>query len=516
MRHKVKIFDAGFILVVLFAVGLFAFEVDIILHQGHVSQHEQTIELDELLILATLFVSGALFYTWRRASEHKRENRARLAAESEVLQLALHDPLTGLPNRRQFDQALKAALESAPVAPEAHAVLLLDLNSFKKINDVHGHPVGDQVLIHVGLRLLRAAREGDLVARLGGDEFVILARNVAGADGAASIGLRILEGLADPVAIGGFRHQVGAAIGIALAPEDGVTAEELLRKADVALYRAKAEKKSGLHFFEEAMDARLLERDRLEKALLVDMDGEAFQLFFQPAARVGGGLVARFEARFLWSNAEFGDLAPERFVQVADDAGVLAKLIERLLARACAEAVQWPATVRLAFNLPGALIHDAGLASRVLSVIASSALSPARLELEIDEGALVRDTAAAHALIGPLREAGVAVVADHFGTGYSNIQNLQKLQLDGVKIDPSFIAAMVEDSKAAAMVRALVAVGQGFELSVRADGVQTAAQEAALAEQGCQLTQGALYGGPLTAAQALAVVRRDMGDPLGA
>ncbi|NIJ35859.1 diguanylate cyclase (GGDEF)-like protein [Sphingopyxis panaciterrae] len=507
MRHRVKIFDAGFIFVVLLAVGLVALEVDIILHQGHVTQHEQTIELDELLILATLFVSGALFYTWRRAREHKRENAARIAAEGEVLQLALHDPLTGLPNRRQFDQALKAALEAVPAAPEAHAVLLLDLNGFKKINDVHGHPVGDQVLIHVGLRLLRAAREGDLVARLGGDEFVVLARNVAGPDGAASIGLRILEGLTEPVAIGGLRHQVGASIGIALAPQDGVNAEELLRKADVALYRAKSEKKSGLHFFEEAMDERLRERDRLEKALLADMGGAAFQLFFRPAAGAGGAAVARLEAQLVWRSAEFGDLAPERFVPVAEEAGVLAELVEGALARACAEAVQWPATVRLAYNLPGPLLHDAGLAERLLSVIAGTGLSPARIELEIDEGALVRDTAAAHALIGPLREAGVAVVADHFGTGYSNIQNLQKLKLDGVKIDPSFVAAMVEDSKAAAMVRALVAVGQGFELSVRADGVRTAAQEAALAAQGCQLTQGDLYGGPLTAAQALAAVR---------
>lgn len=507
MRHKVKIFDMGFILVVLLAVGLFAFEVDIILHQGHVSQHEQTIELDELLILATLVVSGALFYTWRRAREHKRENEARVAAEKEVLQLALQDPLTGLPNRRQFDQALKAALEAVPAAPEAHAVLLLDLNGFKKINDVHGHPVGDEALVHVGLRLLRAVREGDLVARLGGDEFVILARNVAGADGAASIGLRILEGLVEPVTIGGFRHQVGAAIGIALAPHDGVNAEELLRKADVALYRAKSENKPGLHFFEERMDERLRERDRLEKALLADMAGDAFQLFFRPAAGAGGGSVARLEAQILWRNAEFGDLAPERFVPVAQEAGVLAELVERMLARACTEAVQWPDTVRLAFNLPGPLLQDAGLASRLLSVIAESGLPPGRLELEIDEGALVRDTTAAHALIGPLREAGVAVVADHFGTGYSNIQNLQRLQLDGVKIDPSFVAAMVEDSKAAAMVRALVAVGQGFELSVRADGVRTAAQEAALAAQGCQLTQGDLYGEPLTAEQARAIVR---------
>src|SRR5258706_3537217 len=243
IRHRVKLFDIGFIAVVLAVATLFAFEVDVFENDAKGTQHQETIEVDELMALTTLVVGGILFYTWRRAREHKRENVLRIAAEREVMTLALHDPLTGLPNRRQFDDSLKAALGEVPTAPEAHAILLLDLNGFKKINDVHGHPVGDQVLIHVGARLLRAVRDGDLVARLGGDEFAVLARNVAGAEGAATLALRIIESLSTPVTVGGVHHVVGTAIGVALSPQDGEAADELLRKADVALYRAKADRK---------------------------------------------------------------------------------------------------------------------------------------------------------------------------------------------------------------------------------------------------------------------------------
>lgn len=509
MRHRVKIFDGGFILVALLTAALCAFEFDVFESEGHVSQRQETIELDELLMLATLTVSGSLFYTWRRAREHQRENVARVAAEKEVRNLALHDALTGLPNRRQFDQALKDALATAPTAPEAHAILLLDLNGFKKINDVHGHPTGDQVLIHVGARLLRALREGDLVARLGGDEFVVLARNVAGADGATTIGRRILESLIEPVTVGGVRHQVGTSIGVSLSPQDGTEADELVRRADVALYRAKAERRSGLRFFEKAMDARLYERDTLEQALMADLRTDAFALRFQPAAAVKGGAVGRFEAMPVWRRGSLGDLAPDRFVPIAEDAGVLAELMEQLLRRAGAAAATWPATVRLAFNLPGALLQDTTVGLRIQSALAASGVAPARLDLEIDEGALIRDAEAASALIAPLRAAGVRIVAAHFGTGYSDLKNLQKLQLDGIKIDRSFVAAMVHDRKAAVMVKALVAVGQGLDLSVSADGVRSAAQQAALAAQGCELAQGDLYGSPLTANEALSLVRAD-------
>jgi diguanylate cyclase (GGDEF)-like protein len=504
VRHRVKIFDLGFILVVLAAAALFAFEVDIFANEAGISQRQETLELDELLLLTTLVVSGALFYTWRRAREHKRENTRRLAAEREVLNLAMHDPLTGLPNRRQLDDALTTALSTIPTAPEAHAVLVLDLNGFKKINDVYGHPVGDQVLIHVGVRLLRAVRDGDLVARLGGDEFAVLARNVAGAEGATNIALRIIESLSTPVTVDGVRHTVGAAIGVALSPHDGETAEELLRKADVALYRAKADHKSAVRFFEAEMDARLHEREDLERALQVAVEQDSFELRYQPT-RVSGNRVAGFEALPRWRHPILGELEPERFLPIADEMGLLAPLTEQLLRKACTAAASWPSDVRMSFNLPGPLLVDAQFGLRILGALADTKFPPMRLDLEVDEGVLIREAEAAKALLTPLRSAGVSIIADNFGTGYSDLKNLHRLKLDGIKIDRTFVAAMLHDRRAAVLVKALIGIGHGLDLVVMADGVGSEQQQAALAAQGCDQGQGALYGEALSADEAAAL-----------
>ncbi|GLK66537.1 putative bifunctional diguanylate cyclase/phosphodiesterase [Hansschlegelia plantiphila] len=514
LRNRVKIFDAGLVLIFLGVAALFAFEVDVFENEAGLPPRQQTIELDELLVLTTLTMCCVLFYTWRRARDHKRENAQRLAAEQEVLTLALQDPLTGLPNRRQFDEALTAALKVVPSAPEAHAIFMVDLNGFKKINDVHGHPVGDEVLIHVGARLLRAVRENDLVARLGGDEFAVIARNVVGAEGASTIARRIVENLGPPVAINGVGHPVGAGVGIALSPHDGLTAIELLRKADVALYRAKAERSTGIRFFEPEMDARLHERDALERALRDAVESDSFVIRFQPTSLIGGDGIAGFEASPRLTHPVLGEIEPERFLPIAEETGLLGALTEQSLRKACAAAASWPPTVRLSFNLPGPLLLDAGFGPRILAVAAETGLAPARLDVEIDEGALMREAEAASKLLTPLRSAGVSIVADHFGTGYSDLKNLHRLKLDRVKIDGSFISAMGHDRQAAVMVRALIGIGQGLDLEVIADGVVTEEQRTTLSLQGCGQGQGALYGGQVSAEEAAALVRPDAGGAI--
>lgn len=496
-RHRVKVFDAGLVTILLAAAALFALEADVFAHESSLIRHQGSIELNELLALMTLLMICILGYSWRRAREHSRENGLRLAAEQEVMALALQDPLTGLPNRRQFDEALEAALSKVPVAPEAHAVLLLDLNGFKKVNDVHGHQTGDQLLIHVGARLLRAVRDGDLVARLGGDEFAVIAANVAGAPGATSIALRIIESLAAPISIGTINHPIGTAIGIALAPQDAIGAEELLRKADVALYRAKTERASAVRFFEPEMDARLHERDELERSLRAGLDGKAFTLRFQPIVDPEGRIVS-FEAIPRWELPGMGDVDGERFLPVAEEMGVLPILVEQLLRQACLAANLWSSRVRLSFNLPGALITDAAFGLRILIVLGETGLSPDRLSLEIDEGALFRDAELAGAVLAPLRRAGVSIIADHFGTGYSDLKNFRKLQLDGVKIDASFVGTMGHDRQAAVLVKAMIGIAHGMDLTLAADGVATEEQRAALHACGCDRVQGDLYGSDLT------------------
>ncbi len=506
-RHRHRARDAALVAIALAFAGLYAFEVDLFEGGAPLSEAQKRVEVDELLALTALTMVGVLFYSWRRAAEYKREVASRVAAEKEALTLAFRDPLTGLWNRRRFDDALRSALRVVPAAPEAHAVFMLDLNGFKKINDLHGHPVGDEVLIHVGSRLLRAVRDGDLVARLGGDEFAILARNVSGAEGAAYIGQRIVDSFAEPVTAGGAAHPVGAAVGVALSPQDGQEREDLLRKADVALYRAKAERKATMRFFEREMDARLRERDALERALRTAVERDAFVLRFQPAGFVGQDRIASFEASPRWPHPAFGELEADRFAPIAEEAGLLAELTAQLLRKACRAASTWPAPVRLAFNLPGGLLADTSFAARILAILAETPFPANRFDLEIDEGALIRDTEAAEALMTPLRSAGVSIVADHFGTGYSDLKNLNRLKLDRVKIDPGFIAAMTHDRQAAVMVRALIGVGQGLDLDVIADGVTTEDQMAALAGEGCGQAQGAFYGGAVTAEEALALVR---------
>jgi predicted signal transduction protein with EAL and GGDEF domain len=361
------------------------------------------------------------------------------------------------------------------------------------------------MLVQASQRIARVLRDGDVVARLGGDEFAILSRNLLGSEAAASIGLRVLECLVAPVVVDGVRHQVGASIGVALSPQDGHGAEELLRKADVALYRAKAEGRSGMRFFELAMDQRLRERDALEQALVADLHTEAFQVRFQPVATVDGAGVTRFEALPRWRRDGQDELEPDRFTPIAEEAGVLAELTEDMLARSCRIAAVWPPHVRLAFNLPSPLVRDTTFGLRIQSVLAETGFPPNRLAIEIDEGALIREPDAAAALIAPLRQAGISIVADHFGTGYSDLRKLQRLQIDGVKIDRTFVGAMTRDRKAAVMVKALIGVGLGLDLSVIADGVHTEEQRSALAAEGCLSAQGALYGGALEPEQTLAL-----------
>lgn len=506
MRNRVRIFDLGFVLALIGVATLFTFEADIFVNEARDSVEKLKFELNELLVLATLVMAGVLYYVWRRAVEHKRENVRRLQAEQEVLKLALHDPLTSLPNRRHFDESLKAALKTVPTAPEAHAIFFFDLNGFKKVNDIHGHPVGDQLLIHVSARLLRAKREGDLVARLGGDEFAVIARNIAGSEGAASLARRMTECFDSPFILDGVRHQIGTAIGIALTPHDGVEGAELLRKADVALYRAKVEKKTAVRFFEAGMDAHLHERDELERALQDSVNDDALFLRFKPSVNASDGAITGFEVLPRWRHPTLGDLGSDRLLPIAEDAGLLASVTQILFRQACRAASTWPPKVRLAYNFPGALLSDTTIGLRILAALSEAGLSPTRLDLEVDEGALVREAESGQALISLLRKAGISIVADHFGTGYANLQNLQQLQIDRIKIDPSFVSAMLDDRRAAVMVRALISIGQGLDVGVAADGVMTLDQQAALAAQGCEVSQGDLVGGPVDEAEAEALV----------
>jgi diguanylate cyclase (GGDEF)-like protein len=502
IRHRFRFIDGMVVLgAALFALYL-GLTYDIFSDGPGRTAKAADLEMDELLLVAGVLFAG-LAWAVRRLLRERKETARRTAAEREIRALAFHDPLTGLPNRRQFDDALKAAVAAPPGANAAHAVLMLDLNGFKKVNDVHGHPIGDEVLMHVAARLTQAVRQGDMVARLGGDEFAVLATRLAGPEAATGLALRIIEELKPAIEAGGREHDVGSAIGIALTPQDGTEPAELLRKADIALYRAKGQGQSAMRFFEPEMDVHVRERDRMEFELRQAVASEAIRPFYQPLVDLKSGRVQAFEALARWTHPQMGVIEPDRYIPLSEDCGLIAPLTDQLLARACADAVTWPGEIRLAFNISPALLYDASFPLRVMTHLGRSGLAPGRLELEITESALVRDLQAAQAALGQLRATGVRIALDDFGTGYSSLYHLRNFQLDKIKIDRSFIEAMAEEADSAAIVRALVGLGAGLGLEVTAEGVETEEQRRLLSLDGCVQGQGFLYSPAVDAAAAL-------------
>lgn len=470
MRHRVNLQELGLVLAVMLVLAYIAFAIDIFVTEDAVTPADIMIELNEALLLGSVLAVGLLIFAARRYADQRREMTRRIAAERQARELAYQDPLTGLANRRQFEEALRVAIASPPKAGAAHAVLMLDLNGFKQINDTYGHGIGDDVLAIVAQRLLRAVRDGDLVARLGGDEFIILARHLLGPEAAMSIALRILQGLAEPITTGRVRHDIGTGIGIVLLPSDAQTAVEAFRKADVALYRAKAERRSTFRFFEADMDRLVRERDQLERELRRAIELDLIKPRFQPSFDLKTGAVVGFEAVPSWVSSDTGDIRPERFLPLAEETGLIHELGRRVLEHACRAALQWPASVMLSIDILPGQLKDRNLGHTMLRSLRAVGLDPTRFEIEIAESMIVRDLETAKSALGPLRDVGVKVTLDNFGTGYSTLYHMQEFKLDKVKIDRRFIESM-DEADAAKIIRALAGLGHGLGLTVSAEGL---------------------------------------------
>ncbi len=514
MRNRLTLQDLAMILAIMLVATFLAFEFDIYANQNSVTPREKTIELDEALTLGGMLCFGLLIFavlTVRRYQDQKQETRRRTDAEQHARKLAFQDPLTGLANRRQFDEALNAAIAAPPGAGASHAVFLLDLNGFKQVNDVSGHSTGDELLIIVAQRLSTAVREGDLVARIGGDEFAILSKHLMGAEAATSIAMRVLHSFEEPILAGRKSHQIGSGIGIALIPSDATTLREALRKADIALYRAKSERRSALRFFEEEMDRFVQERDQLDRDLRAAIAADAIHPVFQPVVDLKRNNVIGFEAIPRWIDASLGEIPMNRFIPVAEENGTIHELFERLLKESCAVAAHWPEGVTLALDIFPSQLKDRGLHSRILSILEASGVVPARLELEIAESSLVQDLEGAQEILGALRKAGVRIVLDNFGTGYSSLYHLRNFKLDKIKIDRSFIETL-GTQESAEIVSALVGLGRGLGLTIVAEGVKDPKQRASLLATGCEQGQGLLFSGAVSAEETMTFFPNRTGD----
>ncbi|HET9107449.1 MAG TPA: EAL domain-containing protein [Steroidobacteraceae bacterium] len=508
-RNKKQALDLGILVMGLLVAAFISYEVDLFSVQGTLSARQKGIDLDESLFLGILFTAGMFAYSVRRLLEQKKEVRRRMTAEQQARELALQDPLTGLANRRQFDEALAAAVLAPPAAGNAHAVLLLDLNGFKRINDVHGHGAGDQVLIAVAHRLRGAIRGEHLVARLGGDEFVVLARQLAGAESATSIANRIAQIFDEPVSVAGVKHTVGAAIGISLLPINAETAADALRMADVALYRAKTERRTVARFFDPGMDKHVCERNQLESELRSALAARSIDIRFRPSFDLRTRRVVGFDAVPYWNHRVLGEVSPERFIPIAEDTGLIHELVEYTLAGACAAARGWPREITVGVAMFPSQLGNEDAKDRIFGVLSRAGLSPSRLEVHIPEAALVQDLPSARKTLGELRAQGVRVALANFGTGYSSLYHLRNVKLDKIKIDRRFVDHLGPEFDGTMVISALVGLGHGLGLTIAADGIESRGQQESVLRAGCDLGQGALYSNPLSVSEATSLLSED-------
>jgi diguanylate cyclase (GGDEF)-like protein/PAS domain S-box-containing protein len=418
----------------------------------------------------------------------------RKRAEARITHLAHHDTLTGLPNRAAFSSHLAATLDRHQASNALFAILCLDLDRFKEINDVFGHAVGDAVLQEMSRRL-RAAAGNAFLARLGGDEFMVISTDGVDPSTVAALAERLLASVANELEIDSRRLRLGLSIGVAIFPADGADGSALLANADAALYRAKAEGRGVIRFFEPEMDMRLRDQRALQQELHSAFDNGHLFLDYQPQARIGGEVVG-FEALVRWRTPTRGLVPPGTFVPLAEESGMIIPIGEWILREACREAASWPKPLQIAVNLSPVQFRHGDLAALVHTVLLETGLPASRLELEITEGVLIDDFSRAVGILRRLKALGVRIAMDDFGTGYSSLSYLQSFPFDKIKIDRSFMLNLERSPQSAAIIRAVIGLGRGLELPITAEGVETQDQLAFLSRESCDQIQGYLIGRP--------------------
>ncbi len=430
----------------------------------------------------------------------------RRRVEARIVYLAQHDALTGLLNRALFNERMEQAIGRAAPGQQC-AVLSLDFDRFKAVNESFGHTVGDRVLALAAARLRGCVRDQDTPTRIGGDKFAVLVVGIAGPDAAGEVAQRVLHALGGPYALDDLTIEVGVSIGVAITPGDGVRADALLRSAELALYRAKTEERGTCRFFEPDMDARLHARIALKADLRTALEGNQFDLWYQPLIGRKGGICG-FEALLRWHHPTRGMISPVDFIPLAEETGLILPLGDWVLRRACAEAAGWPPDIKVAVNLSPAQFRRRALVETVREALADAELPAARLELEITESLLLANTEATLGMLHELRALGVGIAMDDFGSGYSSLRYLRSFPFDKVKIDRSFIRDLPDQADSIAIVRAVVTLCRSLGIATTAEGVETEHQMLHLQSEGCTELQGFLFSRPRPAAEIPSLLLR--------
>ncbi|MDF0498072.1 bifunctional diguanylate cyclase/phosphodiesterase [Bradyrhizobium yuanmingense] len=430
-----------------------------------------------------------------------------LEAQAKISHMARHDALTSLPNRVLFHEQLEQGLRQTKSGDQL-AVLCLDLDHFKDINDSLGHPIGDALLKEVGRRLEATVGEQDTVARLGGDEFAVVQIGRSEEIAARSLAGRLVEVISAPYQIDDHQIVIGVSIGISLSPQDGSNPDELLKNADLALYRAKADGRGTYRFFETGMDARAQARRLLEMDLRAALQRDEFEVYYQPIREVASGRVVAFEALLRWNHPQRGLIAPISFIPLAEETGLIVQLGEFVLRSACADAATWPDDVDVAVNLSPVQFKSPNLIAAVTEALAISGLGARRLELEITESVLLQNSEATLTTLHELRAMGVRISLDDFGTGYSSLSYLRSFPFDKIKIDRSFVSELATREDSMAIIRAVTGLGRSLGIVTTAEGVENDAQLELLRREGCTQAQGYLFSKPRPASDVAIMLER--------
>jgi diguanylate cyclase (GGDEF)-like protein/PAS domain S-box-containing protein len=432
----------------------------------------------------------------------------RKRAEAEIVHLARHDVLTGLANRAEFNEKLEEASKRLKRGGAAITVMMLDLDRFKSVNDMYGHPAGDELLVEVGRRLKSTLRETDLLARLGGDEFAILQEGgPAQHEGAIALALRILTAISEPFDLGGFEVNIGTSVGIAMAPEHGTEPEELLKSADLALYTAKTQGRSDYRIYQPGMLEDATSQQLAESELRDAIAEERFELHYQPVVDVATRQICGVEALVRWRHPDKGLVGPDQFIPLAESTGLIAPIGEWILQRACADAAKWPAHIRLAINISAVQFKKGNLFEIILCALVESGLEPERLELEITETSLLENQEAHLATIRQLKNLGITLALDDFGTGYSSVTYLTNFPFDKIKIDRTFTHGVLERRDYAAVVSSVLTLAKGLDKVTTVEGIETEQQFEYMRQAGVDLAQGYLFSPAVPASELDFTVR---------
>jgi diguanylate cyclase len=430
--------------------------------------------------------------------------------EEDIGRIAAYDALSGLHNRRSFDLQLDEHLARIQRNDSQIALLLLDLDKFKPVNDLHGHKVGDELIRAVARRLRELVRGGDCVARVGGDEFAIIQSDIDKPRDAALLGQRILEALREPFVLGDVEANIGVSIGIALSPVDATERESLVRMADTALYQAKSEGRNRFSFFERDMDRSMQMSRIVAEDLRAAIDNDELVLHYQPQMSADGLRVLGAEALVRWHHPVHGLIPPNDFIPIAEQRGLIMPLSQWVLRRACLDGLKWP-DLRIAVNISPIDFRNADFVANVTSILAETNFDPSRLELELTEGVVVEDADAAEQAMVELHSHGISLALDDFGTGYSSLIYLRRFAFDKIKIDRSFLEYMETTGESAILVHSVVHLGRALGLRVCAEGVETGEQHRFLQAVGCHELQGYFFSKPVPAAEFTAMLTEKYG-----